>query len=230
MSPTTTSSDHPNQGRRNAELFRQFCARATVHGPRKYVTHLLLGELCLPVALSFGPSPRSAQRADAQMLPAFSRNDSRDVSVGNGQAAPDRSLRHSFLVGRSNHPNVRLVEFCSAVQGANRLTTLGDHISYVVGMGTKEKVIGIHARRIVAVMQDALPFGNWTKVELPRNAMRPEMHRTTVKNSVSERVASRGPNPATERFLHLRPEALRDGEWFHSVGITPRSGGVKWPG
>lgn len=114
------------------------------------------------------------------------------------------------------------------------------HVSRIVAVGAEKEMVGIHAKRHVAAMQDAgsmVPrtFGDRTIGELPREPMRPDDARANRKETVcvwpSAGPASKPEPTARAEFrmdgavpVNLRPESLcgwlRNGALSHTHKIT----------
>lgn len=77
------------------------------------------------------------------------------------------------------------------------------HIFIILLFRAAVKMVGSHARRVVAVMENALPFWYWPVMECPREAVR----RSVVKHTVAIVITSRSPNPTSVGFENIRPES-----------------------
>lgn len=96
-----------------------------------------------------------------------------------------------------------------------RVTTLCDCIKSVVVMGSKEKVIGIYARWVVAPVADTHSFWNWPIVNLPRNSVGADSFHfpmlsvwVKIHRAVSLGVFASNKNPASISLLGVFQKPL----------------------
>jgi hypothetical protein len=97
-----------------------------------------------------------------------------------------------------------------------RLSAFVDFIGGIVGVRSKEKMIGPNANLIVAAMADEQAAGNRTKVEFPGKAMRLNLSPLNKEPSVPISVFALE-NPAIRSLLDALPEPLL--RCSHSSGI-----------
>ncbi len=119
----------------------------------------------------------------------------------------------------SDQPVSRIANFAPSP-----MPTFGVHIRDVILLRSKEKVIRVDARRIVAVMQDLKAFRNGTIVEFPRNPMDASLPiASPAKSDVSIAQTSKtaGPEPtaAIQVWLNEFPEP--DSEWYRAPSHKP---------
>lgn len=76
------------------------------------------------------------------------------------------------LVNLSRRSNPFVVKKCSRSRYTTRRSALRISIRVVIFICAKEEMIRVHARWIIAMMQNAHFTWNWAKVNLPRYAMR----------------------------------------------------------
>lgn len=72
-------------------------------------------------------------------------------------------------------------------------STLSHHVLSIVVAGADEKMIRVDARRVVAAVQDAQPFGNRTNASFVRYAMRKFLLVTEPHGSITQSVSGGSP-------------------------------------
>jgi hypothetical protein len=98
--------------------------------------------------------------------------------------------------------------------------TLGDAIGSVVGIGSKEQVVGIYARRIVAPMANEQAIGDGSEVQFPRDSVGGECFPANAKVSISPlMMGTRRPNPTPVGFGYFLEESFAKC-FGHSVKLT----------
>lgn len=183
------------------------------------------------------------------MTPHSSQNDARGMSLRDAEATSYCFLRNGSSQ-RANHVNVSLtksrrwipftLDDFGVVMNPVPFTPRGSlgsvvsegmplfayHVLGIVGRGSKEKVIGTHARRVIAGMTNKHSVRNDATGQGERNAMRPHIAgigAIGAEAPVTVVVTSLSPEPAFAGSVHLRPEACfrRSIQGEHAVdGIT----------
>ncbi len=97
----------------------------------------------------------------------------------------------------------------------------------IVKLGPKKQMVWIHARRIVAFMENTQTSGDWTVVKFIRNTM--SLWRTTfaIKEcrnvSVPALIGAGCPEPTGIGFMYLFPESINKGSPSHGIYFTRHS-------
>lgn len=77
----------------------------------------------------------------------------------------------------------------------------------VLGLSSEKQMRGIHARWIIASMQDTEPFGNFSVMDGPRNPVSSPKFSKDLKSSISTCVTMCGPNPTRSTLIDLGPKS-----------------------
>lgn len=165
-------------------------------------------------------------------------------SVGCPAGMCESDLPH-LLIGEPGprdvfSPRKRLGPRAGAIAIANRTPSLGCHVAHVVCGGSREEVLNVHARRVVAVVADNETIGNASVLELPG-------HNVSTRGSapvphvpigaifrVPSAVATARPGPQPTRrsehrmdwtvLVDLRPKAFLEGRLSEQRKTVPVSG------
>lgn len=103
------------------------------------------------------------------------------------------------------------------------------HVPHVVGLGSKEKMCRVYARRVVASVTNKQSFRNRPVVYQPRCAMRANrvFSSDSLRNvAVTSGCFTTNPQPAPVAFLDLFPEPIREG--FRKFLRGEIFGGKRW--
>jgi hypothetical protein len=89
--------------------------------------------------------------------------------------------------------------------------TLGVHVGHVVGVGSDEKVVGIHARPNVARVTNEQAIRDRADVHLGGEAVR--VHNGSADATAEDAVSANGgsgpkPAPVVPGLINVKPEAL----------------------
>lgn len=90
-------------------------------------------------------------------------------------------------------------------------TSFAVHIAHVVCERAKEKMLGIGAFWIVALVQYAHSFRNWPEVNFPRRAVRWNFLvrlKSALDHSIPKRMLGSVPFPAVFGFFNLSPKTV----------------------
>lgn len=120
------------------------------------------------------------------------------------------SLR--LLVQRSDFSNFCIRELSRSSQTFRneKPSVFRERIPLIIGVRSKEQVIGAHAWRIVAAMKNAKVFWNRAEMQIPRESMGKKKSRflRTCQLSVSAAIDGTSPEPTRFRFLDSAPETF----------------------
>jgi hypothetical protein len=95
--------------------------------------------------------------------------------------------------------------------GATLLTLLANHVVDVVLTRTKEQMVWVDARRIVAAVAHEHPIRDRTVRHFPANAMgqeHPAGPTAATELPVAVLIAAGGPKPTAARAIHFGPESV----------------------
>jgi len=152
------------------------------------------------------------------MLPAFAQNNARYRSLSHVKPLPNGCLTHAIGVKLSDLKSLGSREFAAI----RAMSTLCNHIRYVIGMSAKPKVGWIDARPIVAAMANIHAIGYRAMMQFIGVTVRRCvcMHLGS-KYPMPCRVSSPLPFPAFiwSALVHSFPETLFDGG-DRSAGMT----------
>jgi hypothetical protein len=106
------------------------------------------------------------------MLPIFAPDDFGNVRLVNAKLYRERRLRYSAsCVACSNSGNIALSQLCVGKLRTVFMPAFCNHISRVLGVGSKKQMTRIYARRVVTAMKNVLARWNRSKRGLPREAV-----------------------------------------------------------
>lgn len=147
------------------------------------------------------------------MLPCFTSNDG--AYLPKGDAVLGRQLRQCRSSGRILRTDLRNLawrEFGVRKFISSGLPFLRHFVVVIDALVAKEQVFRIHARRIVAAVENVRLNGHWAKVNLPRNTMGKkdvtESVATPVKATVPKILLLARPLPTSGFLADIAPKAL----------------------
>lgn len=161
--------------------------------PRALVVIGVLVVVCVPVRAMCALTRRDSSRriaTTARCAATFHAHPTRTALVAEGVRMPVRAMRFQPVV-----------KDCAS---------LGHHVRDVLHVGAEKEVRGVHARRVVAAVQDveAIRYRT-TDVQFPRYAMRdasPSALSARPDSAVTLSVGCGRPQPARVGLVHLRRE------------------------
>lgn len=134
-------------------------------------------------------------------------------------------LATSVGAGLTDCKNVRSSQFCLRMKRSamhvHRCAAFGVHVTDVVALGAKEKMLRSNTAAVVAAVTDKHAGRDRPKMKLPRNAvglfrMPPA---DCMKMAITGRIKSARPFPTPVALLHLRPKTLGQA-WSRGVSGT----------
>jgi hypothetical protein len=128
----------------------------------------------------------------AHVPPSFATNDCTSDRIGHSEVASKLAVADAVNSMSPTHfLNLVVVQFDHpAFFNSSWLPTLGNHVSEVVGAGSEKQMIDIHARRIVAAMQDKQAFWNRASRQFPSEPMRRQTFFFIVRHNHDDTVAA----------------------------------------
>jgi len=155
------------------------------------------------------------------MLPSLATDDVANMVLGDSKPFAYLPLRNSLCSKSADFAYLRFGKFRAMVVNpastCPSLSPLPNLVGIVIGISPQEKMMGIHAGRIVAVMANEQTFRNWAIVKFPGDTMRNKMRAVLasfIDNSIVADAAGPLPFPTIiERASRdMSPETLRDGD------------------
>lgn len=126
----------------------------------------------------------------------------------------------------SNNINIFFSYFCDCSRRLwTIISSLLNHISNVIGMGSKKQVFWVYTFRIIAFVKNMKASGDWPNIYHPRNPMRRKGFAAISPGSyfpIPFSVETSSPKPTACRFGNLWPKSLRNGLWFRPLAFFHR--------
>lgn len=152
------------------------------------------------------------------MTPINPRNNPSDFGFSNSELSGKFSVRRSAgSVKASNFFHSRFAQLCHRTFLALRISamTLLSHVSKIISLTSKKKMIWIHADLVIATVTNAsavksFTFWNRSKMNFPRNAVRNIVAGFCEKLTVTVKGCAGSPKPAAFRFIHLCPKSFQN--------------------
>lgn len=165
------------------------------------------------------------------VFPVVSVNDQRDRREAHRVVLRDGSLRDTAgRVPSTDGANVILGQFRRSGAFTSPMAVFPDGVVNIVRARAQKQVQRVHAWWVVAVMEHAFPWGDRSKCEFPRNAMR-ELAPDGIDEAIPAVVGAGCPCPTASRFSlpNLRPEPFRDRQARIAVLPTAQMGTAPLP-
>lgn len=153
------------------------------------------------------------------MLPAFMKNDSRNISLIYSKAFRYGDLRHAFLVEFADFYDLRFRQSNVAICFALCLTIFGNFIGCVLGIRAQKQVLRIPAAPIVAFVANKQSIRYFAMMKLIGHAMHLMFCTAVAESCVAAALDTLGTFPAFAGLTgrHYRPELCRQGNGCASV-------------
>lgn len=147
------------------------------------------------------------------MCPGSARSNQPNSVLANTEQERNTPGRCAACQHDLNFLGIGFCEFCHSMSRPSKRNTtlLGISVQGIVQMCSQKKMSGIHARRIVAVVQDAETVGNMTIMNSPRNPMGRMVTAADPTSPIALNIPSSHPQPAriwSASAVYLRPESL----------------------